>query len=157
MSERPAGMYRNGRPVDPFFEPDEELYLRIPTDQIDSTGKHALCTGFRFPEQSVNRGKHSESPSWVLCPTFFDWAVAAFEVQQIPTPLVSEGNVRYDVRVEHDPREDNYPHSEIRVYRGEQRQFNPRLKLRNSAKQRFRMKLSEVARIVWRPGNGVME
>lgn len=157
MTERPAAMYQRDRPIDPFFEPDEQLYLRVQPDQIDKTVERALCTAFRFPVQSVNRGKYSDSPTWVLYPNFFDWGIAAFEVQQIPTPVVSEGGVAYDFLVEHDPLEDNYPHSEVRAYRGKKREFKPGLKLRSSAKQLFRMRLSEVARLITRPGNQLIE
>lgn len=149
-SELPAGMYRDGRPVDPEFAATEQLYMRACPELVRDL--QPLCTDFRFPDQSVNREKYSEDPTWVLVPRWLDWAVVAFRRRDVPTHMRTSVDVYYEFLVEHVPLDDNYPHSEIRAYRGGERVFNPKLKIKSAeAKQRFRMQLSEAAKIVHVP------
>lgn len=148
MNDRPSGMYRKGRPVDPFFEPTECLFMRLDPAHV-ADGK-PLCTGFRFPDQSVNREKYTDDPKWVLFPDFFAMAVAQFRVEHIPETVSSAGGVAYTFRVEHDPKDDNYGHSEIRVFRDKERVFKSR-KVNSSAKLQFRMRLSEKSSVAYMP------
>ncbi len=151
MHERPDEMYRHGRAIDPIFAPDENLYMRVCADQIDLEERRVLPTAFRFPNQSVNREKYTGDPLWVLYPNFFDMGVVAFEVQQIPTPILREGGPAYEFRPVHDPLEENYGHSEVRGNRESDRTFNPRLKAPRNVKVQFRMRLGEAARIIHYP------
>lgn len=154
MDELPASMHRNGRPADPHFAPEEQLFMRIPPGSTDEYG--ALATAFRFPEQSVNREKYSGSPEWVLLPRSRHGmcGILAFAVKDVrlclPPRDEDADGMRFDFRVEHTPMEDNYPHSDVRAYREDDPDTLAR-KVRSQVKQRFRMLLSERSRIVRRP------
>lgn len=150
MPDRPREMFRNGRPLDPVFEPTEDLYLRCSAEHVDVEQKHALPLAVTFTNQSVNRGKYSK-PEWVLVPRWFDWGIAAFTVQDVPESLSSEGKVRYDFKVEHDPLEDNYAHSEIRTYKGGRYEPDAGKKVTKQVKLRFRTSLCEKARLIRLP------
>jgi len=51
-------MYRRGRPEDQHFEPEELLFRRYLREHW--LEGHFSGVGFRFPKQSVDRGKYSE-------------------------------------------------------------------------------------------------
>jgi hypothetical protein len=138
-------MYQRGRPVDPHFEPDERLYLRVHEDHLDSgrLGAGAI----RFTEQSVNRGKYSQ-PEWVLIPRFFDWAIAQFTVQDVPNSIASPGGPVFTFKTEHLPEQDNYSHSEIRTYKNRAYEKNAGKKVSNKVKLQFRAKLANAATII---------
>ena len=116
-------MYRRGRPVDPLFEPSENLYRRCQADQI--VGR-ILPQAFRSPSFSVNRGKYSE-PQDVLIPSYERWGVAGFQVKDVPSRIVSSGGTQFEFRIDHIPEEDNYSHSEVRTYKNGR--FDPKLKV----------------------------
>jgi hypothetical protein len=111
-------MYRKGRPVDAEFLPSELLYYRISV--TGPIGSRPDGVDIRLPEDSVNRGKYSE-PGDVLFPEYFHLGVAEFPVSKIPAPRSftdQQGNTRdYELKVEHDPEEENYAHSEVRAFR----------------------------------------
>ncbi len=146
MHEPPAGMRRNGRPVDPTFEPGEKLYLRVIGEHID--GSNVLVGAIRLPSQSVNREKYSHRPEWVLYPKFFDWGIAVFLRQNVPDEILSPGNVGYRFMVEHVPEEQNYPHSEVRAYKSDNTMFNEKLTINDQVKKKFRMRLAETMRVL---------
>jgi hypothetical protein len=111
----PQEMFRNGRPIDPNFLPDEELYIRF--DRIDGKNVDPAC--IKAPVQSVNRSKYSRA-EWVLLaryPQFLDWGYGSFKVSDIPESITSEFNITHFYKVEHVPLEDNYSHSEVRAYK----------------------------------------
>lgn len=111
----PQGMFRNGRPIDPIFLPDEALYIRF--DKINNEIVDPAC--IRAPVQSVNRSKYSK-PEWVLLakyPQFLRWGYGSFKVSDIPESITSESGVTHNFKVEHEPLEDNYSHSEVRSYK----------------------------------------
>jgi hypothetical protein len=111
----PIEMFRNGRPIDPNFLPDEELYIRF--DRIDGENVDPAC--IKAPVQSVNRSKYSRS-EWVLLaryPQFLDWGYGSFKVSDIPESITSEFNITHFYKVEHVPLDDNYSHSEVRAIR----------------------------------------
>ncbi|MCH8253115.1 MAG: hypothetical protein IID36_11745 [Planctomycetes bacterium] len=145
MADRPAGMYRCGRPVDPEFDPEELLFLRCREDHIDNGRLNPLA--IRVQNQSVNRGKYSE-PHWVLFPDFLTWRVASLRVGDIPEALSGPPPicVPYTFAVEHHPLDDNYAHSEIRARKNGI--YKPRLNLTHSVKLEFRSRLVERARII---------
>ena len=148
MDDRPREMFRNGRPVDPDFEPEEELYLRCLPDQVD--GQYLLPTAIKFTNQSVNRGRYSK-PEWVLIPDWLHLGIASFEVRDVPPTPESLGDVRYEFKVEHDPFEDNYAHSEIRTYKNGVYEPGAGKKVNSKVKQRFRAIVCDRARILRRP------
>jgi hypothetical protein len=111
----PHEMFRNGRPIDPNFLPDEELYIRF--DRIDGENVDPAC--IKAPVQSVNRSKYSRA-EWVLLaryPQFLDWGYGSFKVSDIPESITSEFNITHFYTVEHAPLDDNYSHSEVRAYK----------------------------------------
>jgi hypothetical protein len=111
----PQEMLRNGRPIDPIFLPDEALYIRF--DQIENEIVHPAC--IRAPVQSVNRSKYSK-PEWVLLakyPQFLKWGYGSFKVSDIPESITSDTGVTHGFKIEHEPLEDNYSHSEVRSYK----------------------------------------
>ena len=111
-------MYRNDRAVDAEFLPSELLYYRISV--LGPIGSCPEGVDIRLPENSVNRGKYSE-PRDILFPNYFHLGVAEFPVSKIPAPRTvtdQQGKTRvYELKVEHDPMEDNYAHSEVRAFR----------------------------------------
>jgi len=111
----PREMFRNGRPIDPVFLPDEELYIRF--DRIDGENVDPAC--IKAPVQSVNRSKYSKA-EWVLVaryPQFIDWGYGSFKVCDIPESITSEFGITHFFKVEHAPLDDNYSHSEVRAYK----------------------------------------
>ena len=141
-------MYRNGRLIDPFFDEDELLYNRCLSEHVYR--EQLLPTGIRFPDWSVNRAKYSE-PEDVLVPNFQDWGIAQFEVRNIPKSLISPapGNVKFDFKVEHDPLNDNYSHSEVRTYKNGHHSKN--LNVSTTVKKEFRQMLSEKTVLILTP------
>ena len=107
-------MYRRGRPIDPIFEPAEWLYHRCKLEEVD--GDRLLPTAISFRNWSVNRGKYSE-PEDVLIPDWKDWGIAKFRAEHVPGPMNTAGDTVWEFKIEHDPLEDNYSHSEIRSYK----------------------------------------
>jgi len=128
-------MFRKGRPVDPIFDPSEHLFFRIPPDAVVG-GVDPI--DIRFPEFSVNRGKHGYY-WYLLYPEFLAFGVVEFLVSDIPTPLQSEGGVEYAFRPEHDPEDGNYAHSEVRTFKGKTR--HQKSNLPQGIKKEFRESL----------------
>lgn len=134
--------------IDNEFDPEEWLYLRIRPEGF----AHFLKAGvlnlheMQFPDMSVNRGKYSK-PEDVLGPRP-EYGVAAFQVRDIPGPIVDEGR-EYTFRVEHDPREGNYSHSEVRSFRDGAR-MKPEEPNR-TVRQTFRATLALTAKVIRKP------
>lgn len=110
-------MYRNGRPGDQDFDPDELLYRRyLQQHWIDN---HFSDLGFRFSDdsgQSVNREKYSEPEDLLFFDdgTFDDeWGVLEFAVSDIPPRLPEAGPVGFVFFPKHIPEEMNFAHSEV--------------------------------------------
>ncbi|MTJ22697.1 hypothetical protein FJR06_15770 [Dolichospermum sp. UHCC 0352] len=140
---RPQKMYRMSHPVDMSFDENEKLYNRCQKEHIN--GERLLPTGIKFPDWSVNREKYSD-PEDVLVPNFFDWGIAQFKVSDVPEQIESPGNIKYDFRVEHDPTEDNYAHSEVRTYKDGN--HSKKLEVNKTVKKLFRQMLSEKTVII---------
>src|SRR6266446_10620740 len=98
-------MRRLGRPIDPVFEPNEQLFHRCRLQEVD--GDRLLPTAISFRNWSVNRGKYSE-PLDVPIPHWKDWGIAYFRVDQVPGPLTTEGGTVWEFKPEHIPEEENY-------------------------------------------------
>ncbi len=78
----PDEMKREGRPIDPVFESEEDLYIRFSS----VVGKKPNISRIQCPDQSVNRSKYSEA-EWVLLPTFSDWGYGVFKIGDIPDSI----------------------------------------------------------------------
>lgn len=130
--ERPERMYRRGRPVIPVFEPEELLYRRCTLDEVD--GEHLAPTAISFKGWSVNRGSLSEPEDVIV--GFPGWGIARFKVVDVPRGLNTEGTTYYEIRVEHEPEENNYAHTEIRTYRNGQ--LDRRVKLSPTNREKLK-------------------
>ena len=116
MPEKPAGMFRNGRPKVPEFRTDERLYRRVsPADWGDP---RVEVDALDLPDMSVNRGRPLGEPEWVLLESeeFHEWGIIYFEVRSIPERMVQQTEV-YTFMPMHIPLDENYPHAEIWAYR----------------------------------------
>lgn len=105
-------MYRNGRPEEPAFSPQELLFRRYRTEHWVEGQFSGL--GFKFPKHSVNRGFFS-APEDVLFSDigeFNGWSVLEFRVSDIPPPIQLPP-IAFSFFMKHVPHEDNYAHSEI--------------------------------------------
>ena len=160
-SDRPWRMYSRGRTADAEFNPTELLFFRFAAENMDDTGEFRLAA-IRFPDQSVNREKYSRpldvlipdprrvdtagrSRKWLCC------GVAAFPVGCVPTRLENErSEENCDVRVEHDPIEYDYAHSEIRAFLNNKRLLDKK-GVSPSVRKEFRMRLFEHTRVVVKP------
>ena len=81
---------------------------------------------------------------WIL------WGVAAFCAGDLPPKTQTTGDVKYEFTVEHDPLDDNYGHSELRVYKDGKREKDTK-KINTGVKKEYRTKLAFRTRIVVRP------
>ena len=139
-------MYRRGRRVDPYFEPSEKLYRRCQVGHV--VAGRILPQAFRSPDFSVNRGKYSE-PEDVLIPSYERWGIVGFQVKDVPSRVFSGGGAQFEFRVDHDPEENNYSHSEVRTYKNGR--FDPKLKVARTVKKEFRQRLSDRAIVLKTP------
>jgi len=114
-------------------------------------------SAIRFPDQSVNRSKYGEA-SDVLIPEpgrekssrWIHLGVLGFPVECVPACLTANDQVVCDFRVEHDPLDHNYPHSEIRVYRDERR-VRDKKGIGKAHRKRYRLAIMEKARVLIEP------
>jgi len=142
-------MYRNNRLVDPNFQKDERLYYRCQEDFFDEKG-NIVGSSIKFPTCSVNRGKYSK-PEDVLLPDYLNWGIVEFQVGNIPAQLKTPDGKEFDFKVEHDPTEENYSHSEIRTYKdGLIPKTNKQVA--DSVKKSFRTIVSQYAVVLKQPG-----
>lgn len=143
MPDIPDRLLRGGRPVIEAFDPDELLYRACPPGSIE--GDIVLASAIDYPSCSVNRGCFSE-PADVLIPEKRrGWISAECQVREVPVSLTSGDKRVFDFKAEHVPEEENYAHSEIRVYVGGVRHEKvspPKVRLD------FRMLLAQKMRVV---------
>ena len=156
---RPSRMFSRGRDPDVIFSTDETLYFRCKRDWLDNNGQKIKPANIPFPNQSVNRQKYSK-PKDVLIPNDEDktkqwifWGVARVFVREIPEGKETQGStsskkISYKFGVAHDPEDDNYGHSEIRVYKDgvEARKVNSQ-----GVKKAYRTDLSFKSRLIVKP------
>lgn len=159
LDPRTFRLTRRGRAADPDFAQVEHLYRRcLATEQDPGDPERLFPDQISFyPDWSVNREKFSR-PEDVLYPGFLNWGIAAFQVQDIPAPYQTEGNVTYHWTAQHVPLEDNYPHTEVWTHKNNFHLGNPKTeaepsppKLPSTVKKYFRTVLSERARIIHPP------
>lgn len=117
----PEELLWNGRSLDPDFDPEEYLYIRV--QYVDEYGRFTNLD-VKGPDTSFNRAKYSK-PAHVLYaryPMFLEWHVGGLQVKEIPGPLYSGDKRKFDFQVEHVPvrppeeENENYSHSEVRSY-----------------------------------------
>lgn len=97
---------------------------------------------------SVNRELFSE-PADVLLPAHLECGVVGFEVGDVPERLESGDGRVFEFRVEHVPEEDNYAHSEVRVFHNAERLGGKPPKL---VRRVFRLRLREKLQRLIEPG-----
>jgi len=140
----PKEMRRNGRPLDPHFQPTESLFIRL----RGQSRTEASPNDIRLPIQSANRSKYSK-PEWILLPSYEDCSVGAIKVRHVPVGMTSPGNVRFDLKVKHVPEDDNYAHSEIQTYKnGVRLKSNERKKMNQPLRLELKKKVAEKIIIV---------
>jgi hypothetical protein len=113
-------MWRRGRPLDNPVGQEESLHVRF--RQEHAPDGNLAPNAIRFPDQSVNRSRYArpfdallpepgneKSRQWLLHGVFAFQARRACDEASYPTAKCS-------IRIEHDPLDWNYSHSEIRVY-----------------------------------------
>lgn len=156
--DRPRRMWRQGREIDPVFEPTEPLFSRCAKKDIiegDENSADVLSSiAVRFPDFSVNRGKYSE-PEDVLIPSvgepldkYAQMGIVKFTVGTA-TWEHKPDQVKYEMRVEHNPDEHNYSHSEVKTYKNGV--YDSGVKINNTIKKEYRARLARGAEIVRRP------
>ena len=121
MAEIPPEMMAQGRPADQDFSDGELLYRRFRPDDFDDG--EVAPEAFELPDMSVNRQKYGP-PSWLLLEEEYQgWGVASFRVMDIPRgrEMLHAGIFAYVLQAEHVPLRHNYPHSEVRIYRENER------------------------------------
>jgi hypothetical protein len=117
MGEQPVPerLRRGGRAVDPDLSPDESFFRAVRRNDLHDG--RLFPDVIRFP-YSVNKGKYSEPADVIRSPKPRPQSgVAEFKVGHVPVDDVEIQAARYAFRVEHVPEEDNYAHSEIRLYK----------------------------------------
>ncbi|MEZ6099960.1 MAG: hypothetical protein R3E01_13410 [Pirellulaceae bacterium] len=119
MSDLPAAMQTRGRQPDDVFQPDELLYRRVPPIHWEDWDEDIELDAIELPDMSVVRSKYAH-PEWVRFEgttyKFSNWGVVGFRVDSIPPELQHLGVYRYTFDVRHDPKKQNFPHSEVRAY-----------------------------------------
>lgn len=115
---RPDRMFRRGRPVRPEFPPDELLFRACPPDAAPAPDGRPNPAAFRLPELSVNRSSLSE-PEDCRYPDRHSCLVLAFPAGRVPASVKADGPTghRYNLGVVHDPENDNYGHSLVRIWK----------------------------------------
>lgn len=155
--ERPRRLLWRGRLIDPDFRPDEFLYMRWGNRHVKDGRLDASV--IRFPDQSVNRQKHSKPQDVLLrepcnenSKEWIYWGVFKFPVHAVLPSIEEDGEVICTFCVEHDPIDYNYAHCEIRAYRQGQRVTKTQRNLISKPRRkRFRLAIMEQVAVVIEP------
>jgi hypothetical protein len=154
MADIPNEMKTESRTPDPVFADVERLFRRFRPEDFD--GGEVAAEAFELPDMSINREKYGP-PDWLLLDEdFVGWGVAGFKVKDIPRgeEMLHLGVIVYVLQVEHVPLRLNYPHSEVRIYRGGNRICRDNDNLPLLAPEfhlRWRERLCRVCRVVIQP------
>jgi hypothetical protein len=137
-------MYRDGRPREPVFSPQELLFRRYSSEHwVD--GKF-VAVGFKFPKQSVNRERFSQPEDVLFSDSgeFNGWGVLEFHVSDVPLHIsFAQGLVSFFVK--HSPYDDNYAHSEI--WSDKDNSSGESLDLSSAVKKQFRTILAQRVKV----------
>src|SRR5450759_5966302 len=103
-------MYRNGRPIQPQFDPNEPLYLRFGSDEF--VGGQLVTAAIRVPGQSLNRGSLSRPEDVLFHPegNYNGLGAVEFNVEDIPGTVIGDQDSISMFFMRHEPHEDNYAH-----------------------------------------------
>ena len=72
------------------------------------------------------------------------------QISDLPPDIASPGGVSFSFTAEHDPLEDNYSHSELRVYKNGIRE-QAKKKINSQVKKKYRTDMAFRTRLVVRP------
>jgi hypothetical protein len=150
----PRRMRRRDRPVDNEFAPNELLYIRCKAENVDEDLGILKPAAIHFPDQSVNRAKHSRPADVIIPPDdsvleMILWGVSAIAVSDLPAPTKTEKGPQFSFAVHHDPIELNFSHSEIRVFRDNER--HSKGKVNDLIKKHYRNTVAMHSSIVLKP------
>lgn len=114
-------VHRNGRDVDPNFDPGERLFRRHPKAALFNGKPVPLTMLSMDSEVSTNRSKYSE-PQDVLEPDCCDgnarsgYVVLDIHVSDVPEMIPAQDGTRrvFRFRVVHKPKDTCFAHTEIR-------------------------------------------
>lgn len=142
--------------------PNIQLYRRCPRTHFD--GGQILPSSLRLPDLSVIRADLAKTPDdarW-SCAAHLkagqveyeeDSCVIAFPASAVPSNESADNQGKtYGIAVVHDPCEDLYPHSEVRMFDGETRIVNQNA-VPGTVKKKLRQKISDSVVTVWLPGS----
>ena len=113
MPELPDRLRRNGRAVDPVFDPPEKLFRRYRREHYVNGQFSGLGLRINIPP-STNREKYSAAEDVLFSANdeFAGWGVLSLRALDVTIGL-PENLPSYDFSCKHVPLEDNYSHSEI--------------------------------------------
>lgn len=121
MSKRPRGMKREEHDGEyPHFDPNEYLFRRVPLALWSSADDPVEVDAVELPDMSVGRSRFGH-PEWVRFDVvnnvhFEDWGVIGFRVRSIHPRFWVNGIEEFTFEPCHDPLEQDYPHTEVRVF-----------------------------------------
>ncbi|MEX1268854.1 MAG: hypothetical protein WEA56_07620 [Balneolaceae bacterium] len=147
-SALPDRMFRNGRKLDQKFDAKEKLFQRF--SKLSSLKGAIYPNSIRFPDFSVNREKFSEPLDVLLhdYPNLLKLGVASFKVKDLPGPQKTgdkKKKTTYCFKAEHVPLDDNYAHSEVRVYKNGK--YSTKTNVAKTIKTKFRIHLANCIKI----------
>jgi hypothetical protein len=128
-------------PPDPIFDSQEQLFYRVKPQDIQESvdGEFMVNAGaVRLCAMSCNREKYRPIPEAVYIRSSngivsFAWPdfnhIAAIQIGSVPNTVPLEQGI-WGFKVVHCPEDENYSHSEIRVWPDE-KPFKPDRKIRN--------------------------
>ena len=120
MSKPPAAMRTEKRYADQHFLPDEYLFRRVPLSLWEDPNERPGPDAVRLPDLSVGRSKYAH-PEWVRFDVvknqhYQEWGVLGVLVDDIPPQFWDLAVYLYTFKTRHDPLENDYSHTEIRVF-----------------------------------------
>jgi hypothetical protein len=113
-SETPDHLKRNGKPADPQFTAQEELYRRFSKKEVDPSSGELLDATLLFP-LSTNRQKYSEPKDVLFSPTnqYAGFGIVRLLVGDIPETVPDDQGTVHWFRPAHEPEEDNFSHTHV--------------------------------------------
>jgi hypothetical protein len=113
-------MRTNGRHVDKRFAADEYLFRRVPPSVWEKPEERPGPDAVKLTDVSVGRRKYAH-PEWLRFDVvknqhYHEWGIIGFMVGDIPPSFWNLAVYLYTFETHHDPKENDYPHSEIRAF-----------------------------------------
>lgn len=124
-----------------------------------ANGRLKSVAAIKFPDQSVNRSRYSRPLDLLIPDPMFErsrkWlflGVVKFAVGDVPAKMERNGSTLCEFRVEHDPQEKNYSHSELRVYKdGNRIRLADKNKISKQDRTNYRLEIMKAAVVVFEP------